>query len=93
MYRRQLVNTAAREGMTTKSLTTMTPYIQRNDIKVRVDVAAKESTCGEYLTYLFLLLANNRRFATPKTNLNNNFLVEKQEYPTDVLSAKRPMTN
>ena len=48
---------------------------------------------GEYLTYLFLLLADGARYGPLKTQLGNNFLMGKNEYPSDVLSAKRPTTD
>ena len=62
-------------------------------MKVWFNTASKESACKEYIMCLVLLLANNVRFATLKTNLDNNSLMGKQEYPTDILSVKRLMTN
>ena len=47
----------------------------------------KENTC------LFLLLTDNERYGPLKTQLDNNFLMGKQEYPSDVLAAKRLMTD
>jgi hypothetical protein len=93
VYGRHLITAAVREGMTTETLAAMTTDLQRDEIKARVDAAAKESACGEYLACLFLLLSDNNRFAALKTNLDNNFLMGKQEYPSDVLSAKRLMTD
>ena len=54
---------------------------------------AIESAYGKYLAYLPLLLSDNNRFSSLKTTLDNNFLVRKQEYPEDMFSAKRLITN
>ena len=54
---------------------------------------AKEAAQGEYLACLFLLLADDERYGPLKTQLDNNFLMGKQEYPSDVLAAKRLMTD
>ena len=40
---------------------------------------------------LFLLLADNERYGPLKMQLDNNFLMGIQEYPSDVLAAKRLM--
>ena len=77
--------------MTTKSLAVMVTDTQQN--KVRVRPVAKESAHCEYIEHIFLLLVGNKRFATPKTNLDKNFLIGKQKYSTDILSVKRLMTN
>ena len=68
VYGRHLTTAAVREGMTTESLAAMTTELQRNEIKARVDAAAKESACGEYLACLFLLLSNNNRFAAQENH-------------------------
>ena len=56
---------------------------------------ARESSSSEYLACLFLLLADNHRFKPLKREINNNFLMggENGQYPKDVLSAKRLMTD
>ena len=54
---------------------------------------AKEAAQNEYLACLFLLLAEDERYGPLKTQLDNNFLMEEQEYPSDVLAAKRLMTD
>ena len=59
--------------------------------RIRIEVEA--SACAEYLTCLFLLLADDERFKTLKKMLNNNFLLGRQEYPKDVLASKRLMTD
>ena len=56
-------------------------------------LSAKEATQGEYLACLFLLLADNERYGPLKTQPDNKFLVGKQEYPSNVLTAKRLMTD
>ena len=52
-----------------------------------------ESSCEEYLTCLFLLLADEKRFNPVTTELNNNYLLGKKEYPANILAAKRLMTD
>ena len=54
--------------------------IQREVIK-----AAKEA----YLACLFILLADDRRYGDVKRALADNYLLGKQEYPQDLLAAKR----
>ena len=51
----------------------------------------KEAAQGEYFACLFLLLVDDERYGPLKTQLDNNFLMGKQEYPSNVLSAKRLM--
>ena len=52
-----------------------------------------ESICEEYLTCLFLLLVDKERFKHVTTELSNNYLLGNQEYPANILAAKRIMTN
>ena len=40
-----------------------------------------------------LLLTNTKRYGPLKTQLDNNFLMGKQEYPSNVLATKRLMTD
>ena len=42
-----------------------------------------------YLARLFLLMANNDRYGKVKAILDNNYFLGKQEYPQDLLAAKR----
>lgn len=93
VYGKHLTTATLREEMTTKILVKMTTDTQRNDIEAQVNVAMKEDIQGEYPACLFLLLFDNRRFATIKTNLYNNFLMGKQEYTMDMLSARMLMTD
>ena len=51
-----------------------------------------ECSCEEYLVCLFLFLADEKRFKPVTTELNNNNLIGKWEYPANVLAAKRLMT-
>ena len=59
----------------------------------RLKKGAMDSSCEEYLTCLFLLLAEKERFKPVTTELNKNYLLGKQDYPANVLAAKRLMTN
>ena len=49
--------------------------------RIRIEEEASESACADYLACLFLLLADDEQFKTLKKMLNNNFLLERQEYP------------
>jgi hypothetical protein len=46
VYGRHLITAAIKEGMTTESLAATATELRRNDMKTRVDAAAKESACG-----------------------------------------------
>ena len=46
------------------------------------------SSCKEYLACLFLLRADEERFKPGTTELSNNYLLGKQEYPAKVLVDK-----
>ena len=50
---------------------------------------ALKTSKGAYLACLFLLMADERRFGGVKATLGDNFLLGKQEYPQDLLAAKR----
>ena len=52
---------------------------------------ATESSCKEYLACLFLLLADEERFKAATTELSKNYLLQKQEYPANVLAVQRLM--
>ena len=75
-----------------KVLTALTPA-DLEAIEEEATLYAKETTQGEYLVCLFLLLADTERYGPIKTQLDNNFLMGKQEYPSNVLAAKRLMTD
>ena len=42
-----------------------------------------------YLACLFLLMADDDRYSDVKATLDDNYLLGKQEYPQDLLAAKR----
>ena len=44
---------------------------------------------GAYLACLFLLMADERRFGAVKATLGDNYLLGEQQYPQDLLAAKR----
>ena len=52
-----------------------------------------ESSCKEYLACLFLVLADKESFESVTTELSKNYLLGKQEYPCNILAAKRLMTD
>ena len=52
-----------------------------------------ESSCKEYLVCLFLLLVDKERFEPVLTELNNNYLLGKQEYPANAMAEKSLITN
>ena len=53
---------------------------------------ATESSYEEYLACLLPLILDKESFKPVMTELNNNSLLGKQEYPSSVLAAKRLMT-
>jgi len=89
-YFQPLKDRAAEE--TGRDLTELTAA-ELETIKTEATTSAKEAAQGEYFACLFLLLADDERYGPLKTQPNNNFLMGKQEYPSDVLAAKRLMTD
>ena len=57
----------------------------RKTIQSEVMKTAKEA----YLACLFILMADDERYGGIKTALGDNYLLGKQEYPQDLLAAKR----
>ena len=62
-------------------------------IETEATLGAKDAAQGEYFTCMFLMLSDDERYGPLKTQLDSNFLMGKQEYPSDVLAAKRLMTD
>ena len=75
-----------------KELTALTPD-ELQAIIEEANLNAKEEAQGYYPTCLFLVLADNERYDPLKMQLDNNFLIGKQEYSSDVLAAKNLMTD
>ena len=50
---------------------------------------AMKSTKEVYLACLFILMADDERYRGVKTEVGDNYLLGKQEYPQDLLTAKR----
>ena len=48
-----------------------------------------KSSKEAYLVCLFILMADNERYGGVKAALRDNYLLGKQEYPQDLLAAKR----
>merc|ERR1711966_63290 len=48
-----------------------------------------KSSKEAYLACLFILMSDDERYRGVKTALGDNFLLGKQEYPQDMLAAKR----
>ena len=57
--------------------------------KKAVTGEALKTSKQAYLAYLFLLMADDERYSKVKATLDNNYLLGKQEYPQDLLAAKR----
>lgn len=57
--------------------------------KKPVTAEALKTSKQAYLACLFLLMADNKRYSKVKATLDNNYLLRKQEYPQDLLAAKR----
>ena len=49
----------------------------------------KELAKEDYDACLFILMADDERYGGVKTALGDNYLLGKQEYPQDLLAAKR----
>ena len=92
-YQRHLEIIIAKDLVKSNTDVTSLDDAAKNALKKKHEKPARESLAGEYLACLFLLLADDNRFGPLKTQLDNNFMMGKQEYPRDVLSAKRLMTN
>ena len=63
------------------------------EIEEEATLNAKEEAQGEYLACMFLLMANDERYGPLNTQLDNTFLMGKQEYPNNVLATNRLMTD
>ena len=50
---------------------------------------AMKSAKEAYLACLVILVADNEQYGGVKTTLGDNYLLGKQEYPQDLLAAKR----
>ena len=93
MYQRHLENVIAKDVRASNIDVTALDDNAKKALQEKHEKPARDSASGEYLACLFLLLADNDRFGPLKLQLDNNFLVGEQEYPKDVLAAKRLMTN
>ena len=67
--------------------------VELKDINKKAAKATKEAVTGDYMMCLFLLLTNNKRCSLLKTQLDNTFLMGEQGYPSNILTAKRLMTD
>ena len=59
------------------------------DDKKAVTAEALKTSKQAYLACLFLLMADDERYSDVKATLDDNYLLGKQEYPQDLLAAKR----
>ena len=57
--------------------------------KQPLEAEAMKSAKSAYLACLFLLMADEDRYGGVKATLDDNYLLGKQEYPQDMLAAKR----
>ena len=57
-------------------------------IEEAATLSAKEAGQGEYGACLCLLLTDNEKYGTLKTQLDNTLLIGEQDYSSDVLVAK-----
>ena len=57
--------------------------------KKPVTAEALKSSKQAYLACLFLLMSDDDRYSDVKATLDDNYLLGKQEYPQDLLAAKR----
>ena len=61
------------------------PYLNTNKKKFQKD--AKNSAYEDYLSYLFILVADSGRFQGLRRALDNQFLLDKDAYPTTMPRA------
>ena len=80
-----------KDGITVKSLTAVNAE-DRLALKQKMEDTVMASSCEEYPTCLFLLVADDRRYKLLNTELEKNFLLGKQEYPMTIMAAKRLIT-
>ena len=92
MYNKHIMALWYKDLVTSNLLTAMSPA-NKSALENRLQKEAMGSSCKEYLACLFLLLADKERFKPVTTEMNNNYLIRKQEYLANVLAAKRIMTN
>ena len=67
-----------KDGITAESLTAMDAE-NSLALKQKMEDTTMASSCEEYLTRLFLLMADDGRYKLITTELENNFLMGKQE--------------
>ena len=78
VYNKQMIDLWDRDLVTANSLAAMRPA-KKSALENCLNKEAMESSCKEYLTCLFLLLAEEESFKTVTMELNNNYLIGKQE--------------
>ena len=95
VYQRHLKMLIATELVKTNTDFTFLDDAAKVALKTKFEEPARETSCSEYLACLFLLLADNDRFEPLKQEINNAFLMggETEQYPKDVLAAKRLITD
>ena len=91
VYTKHMLSLWDRYLVTADSLAAMSPA-EKLALENRFQKEAMESSCEKYLACLFLLLVDESRFKLVTTDMNNNHLLGKQEYLSNVLAAKRLMT-
>ena len=57
--------------------------------RAAIQSEATKSSKQAYLACLFLLMADDDRYGAVKATLDDNYLLGKQEFPRDLLAAKR----
>ena len=63
--------------------------MEETEKKVIQSKAVKSAKGEAYLACLFILMADEERYGGVKTALGDNYLLGQQEYPQDLLAAKR----
>ena len=72
-----------------KKITNDAYQAMTRELQKPLEAEAMKSSKGAYLACLFLLMADEDRYGRVKVALDDNYLLEKQEYPQDLLAAKR----
>ena len=78
VYKKHMMDLWDRDLVTAKLLVAMSPA-KKLALDNCLQKEATESSCEDCLVCLFLLLADEERFKTVTTKLNNNYLLRKQE--------------
>jgi hypothetical protein len=87
VYHLHLANLLTSRGITKEEYNAMTG--EQTADKMAIQSEAMKTSKEAYLACLFLLMADEERYGGVKATLDDNYLLGKQEYPQNLLAAKR----